>query len=103
MKTKFILTIIGIFLIGNSLFAQTITDRRQVAQHVRIAEGRKDGDLTRGETVRLRKEQRNIRRTERRVKADGTVTPREKARLAHRQNRASRHIHRAKNNSIDNK
>jgi hypothetical protein len=61
------------------------------------------GEVTPGEATMLKGEQRHIRRLERRAKADGTITPREKLRLERKQNRASRHIHRAKNNSIDSK
>ncbi len=82
-------------------FAQDNTPRanaRQVAQHERIAQGRQSGEINRGETRALRAEQRNIRRSERRAKADGDVSVREKRRLERKQDRASRHIHRAKNN-----
>lgn len=81
---------------------RTVTDKRQTVQRARIAEGRIDGDLTRGETRALRKEQRHIRRAERRAEADGVVTGREKARLNRKQNRANRHIRRAKNNNVEN-
>lgn len=88
------------------LFAQTSTPRadvRQGAQRARIHEGRVDGEVTRGEAHRLNKQQRHIRRTERRAKADGEVTAREKAKLEHKQNRANRHIRRAKHNEFEAK
>lgn len=104
MKTNIMLALVlGFILISSSGFAQTRADRRQKAQRVRIADGRKDGEVTTGEAAVLKSEQRHIRRSERRAKADGTVTPREKLRLERKQNRASRHIHRAKNNPIDSK
>lgn len=78
------------------------TDARQHAQRARIADGVRDGEVTRGEAVGLRAEQRHIRRSERRVKADGEVTPQESRRLQRKQNRASRHIRRAKHNELDN-
>lgn len=86
--------------------AQTQTPRantRQKAQRVRIAEGRQDGEVTKGEAAVLNKQQRHIRRSERRAKADGEVSPREKARLERKQDRASRTIRRAKTNDIEKK
>lgn len=71
---------------------------RQATQQARIADGKQSGELTGGETKALRAEQRHIRGSERRAKADGTVTPRERRRLERKQNRASRDIRRAKNN-----
>ena len=70
---------------------------------VRIHEGRKDGDVSNGEAIMLNKQQRHIRRSERRANADGTVTPREKARLDRKQDRASRNIRKAKTNDLEKK
>ncbi len=77
------------------------TNARQAAQQTRIAEGRQSGELTNGETKALRAEQRHIRRTERRAKADGDVTVQERRRLERKQDRANRHIRRAKHNQLD--
>jgi hypothetical protein len=104
MKTKIMIALVmGFIMVASTGFGQTRADRRQKSQRVRIAEGRKDGEVTTGEAAVLKSEQRHIRRSERRAKADGTVTPKEKLRLERKQNRASRHIHRAKNNPIDSK
>jgi len=67
-------------------------DARQARQGARIREGVRSGDLTRREASALRGEQRGINRMERHARADGVVTPRERSRLNHAQNRASRHI-----------
>jgi hypothetical protein len=104
MKNLFLVAILMFISIG--LFAQTSTPRsdvRQGAQRARIHDGRVNGDVTRREAHRLNREQRHVRRAERRVKADGEVTAREKARLNHKQNRASRHIRRAKHNELEAK
>jgi hypothetical protein len=74
-------------------------DRRQAAQHLRIRDGVKHGQLTRGEAARLRTGQAHVRRMERRVKSDGIVTPRERARLGHAQDVQSRRIFRLKHNA----
>jgi hypothetical protein len=106
MKKIHIVLTAALFLVTVSVMAQTATpraDKRQKAQRVRIADGRQDGDLTNGEAALLNKEQRHIRRSERRAKADGEVSVREKARLERKQNRASRHVRRAKTNDLDKK
>lgn len=101
-KNIFLITFfVLITMIG---FAQERTPRvnaRQGAQQARIAQGQQSGELNRRETAGLRAEQRNIRRTERRAKADGNVTVVEKRRIEKKQNRANRHIRRAKHNGAD--
>jgi len=57
------------------------------------------GEVTRVEAAKLRSEQRQIRRTERRAKADGKVTRRERANLQRKQNQASRDIRRQKHDA----
>lgn len=104
------LILIPVILICNLAFSQDRTPReertprvntRQVAQQTRIAEGRATGELNRRETHALRTEQRHIRRSERRAKADGDVTVAERRRLDRKQDRASRHIRRAKTNVVE--
>ena len=74
-------------------------DKRQKNQKVRIVDGVRDGELTRAETANLAKDQRELRRMERRAKRDGKVTARERARLQRKQNQNSRKIARKKNNN----
>jgi hypothetical protein len=97
--------LIAFILFGYSVtFAQKATprvDKRQNVQKERIREGVQNGELTRRETRRLAREQKHIRREERRVEADGITTPRERARLNRKQNRANREIMRKKNNARD--
>ncbi len=83
--------------------AQTATpriDRREARQHARIHQGVRSGELTRGEAMHLRAGERHIDRIEDRAKADGRVTPRERARIGRAQNRESRQIWRMKHNDI---
>lgn len=103
MRTSVITMFFALF-ITVAAFAQERTPRvngRQKAQRGRIAEGRQSGEVTKGEAALLNKQQRHIRRTERRAKADGDVTAAERKRLDRKQDRASRNIRRAKNNPID--
>jgi hypothetical protein len=82
--------------------AQTATprvDRREARQHARIHQGVQSGELRPGEAAHLRAGQRHVHRVERRAKADGVVTPGERARINHAQNRQSRDIHRLKHNA----
>jgi len=74
-------------------------DRRQVAQHARIQQGVKSGTLTKPEARNLRHGQRHVRRMERRAKADGTVTPRERTRITAAQNHQSKKIYVKKHNA----
>jgi uncharacterized membrane protein YebE (DUF533 family) len=76
-------------------------NHREARQHVRIHQGVRSGELTHNEAVRLRTEQRHIRRTEHKAKADGVVTGEERARIEHKQNRAGRDIRRQKHDEQD--
>ena len=73
-------------------------DRREAKQHQRIVQGVRQGQLTRGETRQLVKGQRHVHRMERRAKADGVMTGRERVRINRAQNHQSRHIARLKHN-----
>ena len=74
-------------------------DRREVRQHARIHQGVKSGELTRPEARNLRKGQRHVHRMENRAKADGKVTPAERARITTAQNHQSNKIYRKKHNA----
>jgi len=83
--------------------AQTTKHRvkiRQVKQNVRIAHGTVNGELTRRERKKLKRQQRHINRTKKRAAADGHVSAREKAKINRKQNRANRNIRRKKNNAV---
>lgn len=73
--------------------------KRQVKQQGRIQQGRRSGELTRKETVKLQAQQAHIHRTKRRAKSDGIVTRRERAQINRKQNRANRNIRRQKNDA----
>ena len=78
-----------------------VADHRQKNQRHRIHNGVASGELTRRETAKARYDQRTIRRSERRAKADGVVTPSERVRLDHKQDRASRQLRRDKHDTQD--
>lgn len=73
-------------------------DARQAKQQKRIQQGVNSGQISPGEAARLNAQQDRIERLEDWVEADGVLSGKERARLAHRQNKASRNIHRKKHN-----
>lgn len=81
---------------ATSAVATPKVDARRARQQARIADGTASGALTRHERHRLHGEQKAIRHAEMHAKADGTVTPKEKHRLAKMQNKAGRDIYRQK-------
>jgi hypothetical protein len=104
MKKLFLIGVV-VSLSATMALAQDRTiraDERQMAQRTRIHQGRESGDITRREAVSLREDQRHIRRSERRAKADGDVSRYERRRLERKQDRASRRIHHARNNPQSN-
>lgn len=74
------------------------TDGRQSNQLERIADGVAEGDLTRGEARRLLAGQRHVNRLERRTHADGNVTRGERIRLERAQDNQSGRIFRLRHN-----
>lgn len=73
-------------------------DARQFQQRARIHQGVCDGSLNRREARSLRAGQRHVQRVERRMKCDGTVTMRERARLHRALDVQGRRIARLRNN-----
>jgi hypothetical protein len=73
--------------------------RRQGNQQERIGQGVASGELTAGETRKLEKEQKEIQKDKVAARADGTVTGAERKEIQKDQNKASRHIYRAKHNN----
>jgi len=72
--------------------------KRQINQQARIRQGVKSGEITKGETRRLEKEQAKIQHDKKIAKADGKVTPQERQKIRREQNKASRDIYRLKHN-----
>jgi hypothetical protein len=84
------------------VFAGTLHyDARQQHQRERIVNGVQSGELTMRETRRLAAGQVHLNRVERRAKADGVVTSRERAHMQHEANQQSRRIHRQKHDAQD--
>ncbi len=73
-------------------------DKRERIQQHRIRQGVKSGELTRGETRRLERQEGKIKADELAAKSDGKVTPGERRKLHRELNRESRRIYRSKHN-----
>jgi hypothetical protein len=102
LATAFALSLIaGAAVVADAGTHTQGVNHRQRHQQRRIVRGVRSGELTRGETRRLERNARGIRRDERRARADGDVTARERARLRRELNHESRHIYRAKHNRRD--
>ena len=73
---------------------------REIKQQERIQQGVNSGQLTQREARRLENQQSRIKATEDSLKANGNLTPVERARLTRMQTRASRDIYRLKHNPV---
>ena len=94
----------AVFILGASTVSMAGSHSinvRERRQQQRINQGIRSGELTRREARRLEAEQARIRTDERFARADGTVTPRERARLQRELNRSSRDIYRQKHDGQD--
>jgi hypothetical protein len=105
MKKSTLLAGIGLALsiaMAGSVSAGTPRyDARQHNQRERIVNGVGNGELTMRETRRLAGGQVHLNRVERRAKADGVVTARERAHMQHEENQQSRRIYRQKHDAQD--
>jgi len=102
MKIKILggalVAMLAVTSIANAQTRTPVIDRREHRQERRIAQGARSGELTRHEARNLRREERRIRADKRMAMADGRVTPAERRHLRREENRVSRHIYRAKHN-----
>jgi hypothetical protein len=93
---KAVLTAIVFLLLINNVNAQQV--RRTNA---RIKQGVRSGELTKAETIKLKKDQRAIRQDVKAAKADGVVMPIEKKEIVQDKKQLNRAIIRKKHNRRD--
>ena len=74
-------------------------NQRQRNQQARIKQGVNSGQLTKGETRHLENKEAKIQTDKLEAKSDGKVTPAERAKLQHEENRTSKQIYRDKHNA----
>ena len=86
----------GSLLVGGGAYAQSMStiDQRQDYQQDRIEHGIRDGQITSSEARRLEQGERAIDRAQARARADGVVTPQERARIDRMTDREGREIYR---------
>jgi uncharacterized membrane protein YebE (DUF533 family) len=101
MKTKLFITAISFFGLLSNVAAQQYLNKVNRTNNQRIVQGVKSGELTRAETARLAKNQREITRDISVAKADGIVTKTERREIKREQCQQSRNIKRAKHNNRD--
>ncbi|HRH01783.1 MAG TPA: hypothetical protein PLI68_13355 [Bacteroidia bacterium] len=95
MKIKLLLSGFLLLFYCSQSKAQTATPKvkhKQEQQQKKIAQGVKNGELTPAEAEKLERQQRKIQHDKRMAKADGVVTPKERAKIHHEQKRAGKHI-----------
>jgi hypothetical protein len=97
------LSLVAFCAAGHSQTTKKQVNKRQVTQAKKINQGVKSGELTKKEAVELKAQQRNINQTKKAAKADGVVTPKEKAIIKHKQNKAAKNIAKKKHNKVDRK
>lgn len=98
---KILVTLSLVFVFSVIASAQTNTplvNKREKNQKQRIVKGVKSGNLTFKETGKLLKQQSEIRKAKNKAKNDGKVTLKERFRLNHKLNQASRNIKNKKTN-----
>lgn len=101
MKKSVVFAALAVLVSGSVLAGSPHYDARQQHQRERIVNGMQNGELTARETRRLAAGQVHLNRVERRAKADGVVTGRERAHMQHEANQQSRRIHRQKHDAQD--
>ena len=102
---KFSMTMTIALIITGFLFVNSASagraGKRQINQQKRIHQGVKSGEITKKEFKHLEREQARLQKSKKRALSDGELDRREKIKLEHRQDKASRHIYRAKHNDSD--
>ena len=98
MKTIMLIAaaLVSSLLLGNPVFAQGTINQRERHQQRRIAEGVRDGELTRKEAGKLENQQAKIHTAEAKARADGEFTAKERAQIQKKQDKASRDIYKEK-------
>lgn len=81
MKTVILASLVLAVTAGTSFAGTPWIDARQNAQSHRIFNGVQSGQLTYGETRKLMQGQARVQNLENQAKADGVVTPFERARI----------------------
>jgi len=98
MKTVLIASLVLAVTSATSFAGTPLINARQNLQQQRIYNGVASGDVTPGEYLKLQKGQTHVQNLENKAKADGFVTPFERARIHAAQNVQSARIFLKKHN-----
>jgi uncharacterized membrane protein YebE (DUF533 family) len=97
MKTKFIVPFILLFTVAAIQTNAQAIRKESRSERARIAQGTRNGELSKAERVRLSQEQKEIRKHMQAAKRnDGHIGPRERKHIRKEERKANRHIYRAK-------
>lgn len=100
MKTMLLSGALAACILPAAAQERTIHERKE-NQQARIAQGVRSGQLTPRETARVEHKEAKLNRETRRMRAanGGHLTPREKAKVTRQQNQLSRDIYRQKHDA----
>jgi hypothetical protein len=98
MKTIIVASLVVAVTSGAAFAGTPLIDARQNAQSHRISKGVQSGRLNFNETLKLLQGRAHVQNLENLAKADGVVTPLERARIHHAQNIQSARIFIKKHN-----
>lgn len=94
------LFLLGFMMTMQAQKATPVIKAHQVNQNERIRAGIKSGEISKAELRCIRKDKKKVRHLKHSAKADGVVSPKERAQLHKKQHKNSRKIYRAKHNAI---
>jgi hypothetical protein len=91
--------LLGIMILASGLsFAQQREDINLRGERKRVAQGVRSGEINRREAAVIHNQAKDVKQAKRIAKADGVVTPRERAVVAREDRQLDRTIYRAKHN-----
>ncbi len=99
LKSMLIAAAVSAISIGAMAQSTPVVDQRQDNQQQRIGQAVENGSLTAREATHLEKKETKLNVEEKRMKADGNMTPAERARLQRQQNALSKQIYRQKHDA----
>lgn len=98
MKLKLTFVFIAFLVVMN---AKAQVNARQKNQKERAVQGAQSGELTKREAKRIKEQQENVNDYEAKLRSDGELSKKDKAKLDAAQDRTSRSIYRKKHNKRD--
>ncbi|SEW47813.1 hypothetical protein SAMN05421841_3631 [Chryseobacterium wanjuense] len=91
--------LLGIMILASGLsFAQQREDINLRGERKRVVQGVRSGEINRREAAVIHNQAKDVKQAKRIAKADGVVTPRERAVVAREDRQLDRTIYRAKHN-----